>query len=200
MPADMRSAANARAGATTMLSSAAAATAGSAAGSSSPIPATAAAATAMAVTRRQHDAGQQLADRVDVVHHRAEDVAALQEPAQGQRAAAQRLPEPAPEPGQGGEHGVVQQQPLGVPQARPADAEEPHADDRGEQVQDGRLFAGPDDEPAGQPREGDGEQGRQGAYGSGGGEPARDRGQQATQLGRDRTGRAGCAGAGAGAD
>ena len=144
---------------------------------------TAAAATATAVSGRQDHAGQQVPDRVDVVHHGAEDVAALQQPAQREGAAAQRFPEPAAEPGQGGEDGVVQQEAFEVAQAGPADAEEAHAHDRGEQVQDGRLLAGTDDQPAGEPGEGDGEERRQGADGAGRGEFGSDRCEQPAEPG-----------------
>ena len=82
----------------------------------------------------QHDAGQEIPKGVDVVHDRAQHVAALEEAPQGQCPAAQRPPQWAAEAGHGGEDGVMGQQPFGVPEARPADAEEPHADDRCEQV------------------------------------------------------------------
>ena len=133
---------------------------------------------------RQDHPGQQLPDRVDVVHDGAQDVAALQQTAQREGPPAQRLPEPAAEPGQGGKDGVVQQEALEVAQRRPADAEEAHTHDRGEQVQDGRLLAGADDQPAGEPGEGDGEECRQGADGAGRGELGSHGCEQTAEPGR----------------
>jgi hypothetical protein len=72
----------------------------------------------------------------------------------------------------------MEHQPLAVAQDGPADSEKPDAHNGREQVQDGRLFAGPEDEPAGQPGQGNSKEGRQGPQGAGAGEFAAHRGEQ----------------------
>ncbi len=144
--------------------SAAAMTAGSAAGSSRPVAVSAAAPTATAVTGGRTTRGS----RSRTVSTSSITVPRTLPPCRSRRSdSARRLSESQSRPRsrvRAAKTASCSRSRSAVAQDGPADAEEPHAHDGGEQVQDGRLLAGPDDQPAGQPGQGDGEQRGQRAH------------------------------------